>query len=287
MRYRIQVRHFIILLLAVSLLGAACLILSFRNSNRIVFKAATYNVHYFHSGWSGIQSTLKNLDADVVALQEVGFSRGSPVGTIARNLNYRYVISQPYVRHGQSYWVLAFLSRLPVLRSDEIRLGHSRRALRIVVDIQGQPVEFVTLHLTPLAGVGSDRQNIMRRSMHRKKELQDLFEWLGPASGPRVLLGDFNLLRGLPGFWMSEYEMLEEAGYADGDGSIFPSNHDTFPLPESTRQALAPIPSFLVPDSITLDYIFYSNLKVEETYTIDSDASDHWPLVGEFLVEPP
>ena len=233
MRYRLQI---VILAAAALLLGAACSILSYCSSGQR-FRAATYNVHYFESGWQGALSTIKILDADVIALQEVLVSGTSPLPLLAHEAGYKYVMSQPYVRYGSSYWVLAFLTRFPVLDRSEIRLGHSRRALRVLLDVKGTPVEFVTMHLTPLAGSSSGREDIMRRSDHRKLELRDLFRWLGPPEGPRLLLGDFNFLRGLPGYWLDEYEMLDDAGYEDADSGFLPLNEDTFPIPDSTRNA--------------------------------------------------
>lgn len=256
------------------------------NGSGVRFRAATYNVHFFQRGWSATQHTLKSLDADVIALQEVLVSGGSPLHSIARNMGYRYVVSQPYVRYGNSYWVLAFLSRYPLLSQSEVRLGQSRRALRVILDVQGQPVEFITMHLTPLAGNSSGRDDVIRRSESRKRELSDLFAWLGPPAGPRILLGDFNFLRGPVGFWMDEYEMLDDAGYEDADGGLFPDNEDTFPIPGETRTALeSTIPGWLIPHAITLDYMFVTAVDVESVQVREADGSDHWPLVGDFRIE--
>ncbi|MCB1138214.1 MAG: endonuclease/exonuclease/phosphatase family protein [Leptospiraceae bacterium] len=282
-------RRRIFLLLAAfipAMLLAACL-LRFLGSNAISLRAATYNVHYFQGGAPEVEKTIESMDADIVALQEVALHNGySPVSGMAHRLGYSLVTSQPYVSYGGTQWVLAFLSRFPVLSRDEIRLGRSRRALRIVVDVEGRPVEFITLHLTPLAGPRSDSADVRCRSDDRKKEIQDLVRWAGPSERARLILGDFNFLRGLPGFWLDEYRMLLDAGYEDADGGWFPTNSDTFPLPESTRQSLAQsIPALLIPDAITLDYIFSSSLETLETWTIISAASDHYPLVGEFALQ--
>lgn len=269
-----------LIILAVALGAAVCILFPPRSEDS-AFRAVTYNVHYFRAGVAGIESTLAEIDADVVALQEV--SGGSTLPGLAHRLGYRYVSSAPYVRYGSTYWVLAFMTRFPVREKSEIRLGNSRRALRVVLDVHGRPVEFITLHLTPLAGPSSSRTDIEARSQSRKREIHDLLAWLS-EDRPRVILGDFNFLRGLPGFWLDEYKLM--AQYSDADGGLFPWNQDTFPIPEDTRAALQKsIPSFLIPEAITLDYIFYRDLKLYQVRTVQSSASDHWPLIAEFFVE--
>ena len=83
--------------------------------------------------------------------------------------------------------------------------------------------------------------------------------------------------RGIPG-------LVRTIKGLDADGGWLPTNSDTFPLPDDTRKKIGErVPIWLVPRSITLDYIFVSDgVKVLETDVIKSDASDHWPLVGRF-----
>lgn len=266
---------------------AACL-LHFLGSDARTLRAATYNVHYFQGGAPEVERTIQGINADIVALQEVALINGySPATGMARRLGYGLVTSQPYVSYGSTQWVLAFFTRFPVLARDEILLGRSRRALRIVVDVDGEAVEFITLHLTPLAGPRSDSTDVRRRSEDRKNEIRDLIRWAGPPGKARLILGDFNFLRGLPGFWLDEYSMLLEAGYEDADGGWLPTNLDTFPIPESTRKSLAQsIPAIFLPEAITLDYLFTSALETLDTRTVLSNASDHYPLVGEFAMPP-
>ena len=269
-----------LIILAVALGAAVCILFPPR-SGHSGFRAVTYNVHYFRAGVAGIESTLAEIDADVVALQEV--SGGSTLPALAHRLGYRYVSSAPYVRCGSTYWVLAIMTRFAILERSEIRLGNSRRALRVVLDVHGRPVEFITLHLTPLAGPSSSRTDIEARSQSRKREIHDLLAWLS-EDRPRVILGDFNFLRGLPGFWLDEYKLMGD--YTDADGGIFPNNHDTFPIPEETRTALKKsFPDILIPEAITLDYIFYRGLELRDVRTVHGSASDHWPLIAEFLLE--
>ena len=268
---------------------AACMLTScaalLRDSPAVEFTAATYNVHYMQRGLPGLIHTIKGIDADVVALQEVLSTGGQPASAqIAGSLGYHHVASMPYVNYGSAQWVLAILSRHPIVARDEIRLGNSRRALRAVVNINGRPVEFITMHLMPLAGNTGGMQSVRQRGQSRRAEIADLLTWLGEAKRPRFLLGDFNMLRGTMGFYdLDEYDLVSDV-YSDADGGWPPTNSDTFPLPDATRKKIGErLPIWLVPRSITLDYIFVSDaVKVLDTDVIKSEASDHWPLVGRF-----
>ncbi|KAB2931351.1 MAG: hypothetical protein F9K24_14015 [Leptonema illini] len=270
-------------------LATACMLSScaafLRDGKPVEFTAATYNVHYMERGIPGLVRTIKGLDADVVAMQEVLSTGGQPASAqIAGSLGYHHVASMPYVNYGSAQWVLAILSRHPIVARDEIRLGNSRRALRAVVNINGRPVEFITMHLMPLAGHIGGMQSVRQRAQSRRTEITDLLTWLGEAKGPRILLGDFNMLRGTMGFYdLDEYDLVSDA-YSDADGGWLPTNSDTFPLPDDTRKKIGErVPIWLVPRSITLDYIFVSDgVSVLDTDVIKSDASDHWPLVGRF-----
>lgn len=270
-------------------LATACMLAScaalLRDGQRVEFTAATYNVHYMERGLPGLIRAMKVLDSDVVAMQEVLSIGGQPASAqIAASLGYHHVASMPYVNYGSAQWVLAILSRHPIVARDEIRLGNSRRALRAVVDINGRPVEFITMHLMPLAGNIGGMQGVRQRGQSRRAEIADLLNWLGEAKRPRILLGDFNMLRGTMGFYdLDEYDLVSDV-YSDADGGWLPTNSDTFPLPDDTRKKIGErLPIWIVPHSITLDYIFVSDgVTVLDTDVVKGEASDHWPLVGRF-----
>lgn len=274
----------------VGLLSVSCAGLIGRDPKR-EFRAATYNIHYAERGLPGLVAAVKGLDADVVAMQEVLSVGNSPVSQImATALGYNHVASVPYVNYGKSQWVLAIVSWHPIIAHDEIQLGNSRRALRAVVSINGQAVEFITLHLTPISGTLGGMDQVRRRGEARRAEITDLLQWLGSPKRPRIVLGDFNMLRGTMGFYdLNEYNLLS-ALYNDADGGWLPTNSDTFPIPADTRKKIGEkVPVWLVPHSITLDYMFISDgLTVLETDVVDEvDASDHWPLVGRFRIAKP
>lgn len=235
-------------------------------------------------GVSGFIQTLAPIQGDVIAMQEVLVQNGWVTSqTIAQNLGYGHVNSAPYVGYGKSMWVLAFLTRHPILFFDERPLGPYRRGLRVLLNIRGQRVNFVTMHLTPYTAERPLTQANKLRSDFRKREIQDLLAWIGKPADPVVLLGDFNMLRGPVRFWgMNEYTLVTGAGYEDADGGFLPTNHDTFPMDEeATARAREKLPGCLVPSGLTLDYMFLSGrVKVLSTRVVKSEASDHWPLVA-------
>lgn len=254
----------------------------------LTVRSVTYNTHYMESGLSGIIETLKETKGDVIALQEVLIQGEFPTSAIiAKNLGYQHVASNPYVKGKESSWCLSIISRFPIRNTKEIKLGKSRMALMAEIQIQNRKIFFITLHLTPISGATPDKNQIKQRILSRKQEIKELLIFSKLLKEPIVLLGDFNMLRGTFGMWGSnEYSMILDERYKDADGGFFPTNHDTFPLPISTKEKIAEkIPMFLIPDAITLDYTFLSSgLQRVDSSVIKSKASDHWPLIVEMEI---
>lgn len=252
------------------------------------FTATTYNTHYMEKGLEGIIETLIQTNSDIIALQEVLTTNGRPTSIeIARRMGYRHYASQPYVSYGNTQWVLAFVTKLPVAKIDERRLGHSRRALRISVAVDQEIVDLITFHLTPISGSNPSRESVRGRTESRKAEIRELLAWVRPQR-KTILLGDFNMLRGTMGLYgMDEYSLLLNASFQDADGGFFPTNADTFPLVDSTRQKIAgTFGKFFLPRAITLDYVFLTDgITVLNTNVLVSSSSDHWPLSAKLRLD--
>lgn len=137
-----------------------------------------------------LTAALREVDADVVALQEVleDSRRSLPnqADTIARLLGYpevHFVAVEPEgapKRYGN-----AILTRLPVIEVARRKLApysDSRTAIRVRVQTAAGPVDIVATHLAWQADAGAVRA----------EQLADLLGWL-PADGvPLVAMGDFN-----------------------------------------------------------------------------------------------
>ncbi len=255
-------------------------------NKKIRLKVATFNVHHFKEGYTAVKKTISNIHPDIVALQEVlvkgriDFSQ-----KLAGDLNMFLASSRPYVIFTDRKWVLSFLSRYPVKRQEEIRLGKYRRALKVLLNIEGRIAAFSTTHLSPFVWSRSNLLSANRkRSEDRITEIKDLIGWFQRTGKPEVVLGDFNIPRMMPGM-----EILSDYGYRNILNEIRNSVKGTFRINKSVRESsLRHLPGFTLPERINLDYILISgSIKALSIYTVESNSSDHLPLVADIELQKP
>jgi len=157
-------------------------------------RVATWNVH----GAVGldrrcdparIARVIGELDADVVALQEVWAARGRTADLCALledAAGARCVFVPTFDKRGQPFGN-ALLTRLPLLHDAVLDLAVGRReprnAIDAVVDAGGSPLRFIATHL----GLGSTE---------RRVQFERLARGLRAQPTPCVVLGDFNVWRG-------------------------------------------------------------------------------------------
>ncbi|HEO66127.1 MAG TPA: hypothetical protein ENI73_09700, partial [Spirochaetes bacterium] len=211
----------------------------------------TYNLHFFQKGFDGIRKTIERLKPDLVALQEVLVNKKDLSKRLAKDLNYYQVSSSPYVFNGHTKWVLSFLSKKPIKKMAEIRLGRNRRAFRVTIDYDGQVVNFITVHLSPFRW---SKSHILKANTHRsqlrQKEIQDLIRWIERPNKRTVLLGDFNSLKS-----MGELKPLIKAGFKDVYTDLNQVNEGTFRLSQDTQDRIQKyLLRTLIPQKVTLDY---------------------------------
>lgn len=223
------------------------------------FRVATYNIHRA-IGRDGRQSpariadVLRELNADVVALQEVGF-RTDPVGDVIDYLagaTKTSAIAGETFRDPRGPYGNAVLSRLPIVGFERIDLSKPGREPRGAIDLRlglgDTNVQVVATHLG------------LRPRERRKQTARLLSAFEASAADLKILLGDFNEL--LP--WGRPLRSLERAFGRSPAPATFPSRWPLLPLdrlwakPSRAVQAVAPHAS--------------DNAKV---------ASDHLPLVAE------
>jgi endonuclease/exonuclease/phosphatase family metal-dependent hydrolase len=182
-----------LLLAATTLPLAACI------SGRVApkphrVKVVTFNIWHDMGDWSARQlllaQALRQVDADVIALQEVleDADKGLPnqAETLGRALggySVHFYSTDPEGsprRYGN-----AILTRLPVLAKAARKLeplDDYRTALRVRAKADGRPIDFVVTHLAWQDDAGPVRA----------RQVADLLSWL-PADGvPLVVMGDFN-----------------------------------------------------------------------------------------------
>ena len=225
----------------------------------------TYNIHACVGGDGRFDpertvEVLKEIDADVVALQEV---EHHPVGDsdlldyMASAVGLSAIAGPTLLRETRGYGN-ALLTRLPVLAVDRVDLSLPRReprgALDVTVDWSGQAMRVVATHLGLRPG---ERRAQIRR-------LLDLFE--SGFAGPGVLLGDLNewLLWGRPLSWLDRHFA------SSGHPRTYPARFPLFALDRI----------WVSPDTLLL------SVKTHRS-PLARMASDHLPLKAMLKKESP
>lgn len=238
------------------------------------FRITTYNIHKCQGldrrvRPKRIAEVLKEIDADVVALQEVvGMDEAArernQVHAIAEELGLDFRIGENRRLRGGAYGN-ALLSRLSIVsdRNHDLtcRRYEPRGALQVTVTPPGDTetaLEIFNVHL------GTS-------FFERRYQAHRLFEAIGSESDPaaaKIVLGDFNewtrgLTTRLMSFHLNSAEPEQRLGRARTYPGVFPLLH--------------------------LDHIYYnSSLKLKQISVHRSRlalaASDHLPIVAEFTV---
>ncbi|MBU9712608.1 endonuclease/exonuclease/phosphatase family protein [Evansella tamaricis] len=217
----------------------------------------TYNIH-FGKGQDGkvdihqTIATLKELDADIISLQEVErFSLRSgfvdQVKLMAELLEMNAVFS-PSLAFPGLYYGNAILSKYPIKNMEVLSFDNrieNRTALFSEVEItEGKRINIINTHL------GLDYGE-------RRKAIDKINEKLLEINGPLLLMGDLNATPS-----QREYESWNDIITKSNKGK--------------------PLRTFYKHDW-QIDYIFHtSHFTVEDISVYESDSSDHYPLTGVF-----
>jgi endonuclease/exonuclease/phosphatase family metal-dependent hydrolase len=169
----------------------------------VKLRVASYNVHGC-VGTDGrrdsarVANVLRNLDADVIALQEVDFhdvdEHVMPDDLIAQLPDFQ-AVTAPIERHGLPFGN-ALLTRLPVTSTKRICLAYPqcepRTALEVTIETGSRPLRVIATHLGLKPG---ERRFQVRRILEHVAD---------DESSVTVLLGDFNewFLSGRPLRWL-------------------------------------------------------------------------------------
>jgi endonuclease/exonuclease/phosphatase family metal-dependent hydrolase len=235
------------------------------------FRIVTYNVHKCvgvdrRLNPTRIVKALKEIDADIVALQEVHCIHGRPgeedqAHFIARALGFNYCMGHNRALRGGIYGNLV-LSRFPLLASENHDISVSGReergCLRVDIDLGRES-------LLRVYNVHLGTSFIERQSQARKLISESI---LSDANlpGPRIMLGDFNeWTRGLVTRLLKEH-------FRTGDIRLHLRRSRTYP-------GLLPI--------MHLDHIYFDEtLELEDAKLHRSRttllASDHLPIFADF-----
>ncbi|RKN86645.1 endonuclease/exonuclease/phosphatase family protein [Paenibacillus ginsengarvi] len=240
---------------------------------KLTIKLMSYNIH-FGTDSSGaptlprIMETIAEAGPDIVFLQEVdkhwsrrsGFADQTKLLSETLGLSVVYGanldLDPPVPGAPRRQYGTAILSKHPIMESRNYPLnsfGDEQRGLleaEIELSADGPSIRAYNIHMGLTA-----RQRIA--------QVEDATQIIGRKSGPVVLAGDFNAEPD-----SLELRLLREAGFVDSlaglaAGPTFPST-----APESR-----------------IDYIWTrGNLSVDSAAVLPSMASDHCPIVGEYVM---
>lgn len=149
-----------------------------------------------------IVAVLDELDADVVALQEVDSRRtGYDVcGLVAREARYAWAAEGPTMRSAGGHYGNALLSRFPLARPRCVDLSVGRHEPRSAID---------ALVDTPLGAIRFVATHLGLSPTERRTQVRCLLRLLGDGrrEQPVVLLGDLNewFLWGRPLRWLHRH----------------------------------------------------------------------------------
>jgi endonuclease/exonuclease/phosphatase (EEP) superfamily protein YafD len=224
------------------------------------FKAISFNVYTENTRYPDVESFLLKEDADFVVLLEVnqdwldGLSKLKAV--------YPHVVSKPR----EDNFGIALLSKFPLLEPRMLVLSeYPVPVVSAGISFPGnKTIRILGIHTMPPAGeVSFAERNLL---------LDNAALTLSEVSGPKMLLGDFNITPWSPLF----SRLLEKSGLQDpaiGQGMQF-----TFPIAKDD------IPQFLFDIiSLRLDYILGSReIDFTSLRTGPVLGSDHLPVIAEF-----
>lgn len=171
-------------------------------------KVASYNIHGCIGSDScyspeRIRQVLEQLDAQVIALQEVeaGPEYQAVMQHLTSSTNWQYIDGPTLQRKDASYGN-AILTCLPIMEEFRLDLSYRDREPRGAIDVRlnadGDILRVIATHL----GL---------RPAERRKQVRKLLQWIGPPSEDpaliTVLMGDLNewFLWGRPVKWLHRY----------------------------------------------------------------------------------
>lgn len=237
------------------------------------FRVVTYNVHKCvgidrRLNPARIVDVLKEIDADLIALQEVLCIQGrksedDQAHFIARELGFNYCMGHNRALRGGLYGNLV-LSRFPLLGSENHDISvagrEERGCLRVDVDLGKESrMHIYNVHL----GTSFVERRRQARKLISESILSD-----ANVPGPRVMLGDFNeWTRGLVTRVLTEH-------FRSGDIRLHLRRARTYP-------GVLPF--------MHLDHIYFDEtLELERAELHRSRAalvaSDHLPILADFRV---
>ena len=234
-------------------------------------KVASYNIKVLMYGTqlNEIAAELKEIDADIVGLQEVDWNTtrsgaGNQAEMLAKAAGYPYWAFTKLMDHQGGQYGMGILSRFPIKESTDTTYqviaegDHPRKFGRHVLDVNGKELVFYNTHMT----LGTEAVNGVEVKQVTTKMSYDPYA---------VLVGDFNMKPDN----MGQYVNTKKVTVLNG-GDEFAFTTPTFPAGKKPTSA---IDNIVVTD--TLDYYWNeeTGVGIEVSYTDNSDHNLIWTYV--------
>ncbi|MFA6118727.1 MAG: endonuclease/exonuclease/phosphatase family protein [Parachlamydiales bacterium] len=199
---------------------------SIKNQASKNLKIASYNIHFgigldiktkeideasYIKRLNSLASVIKNLDADIILLQEVDFhSKRSffidEANFIAKKAGYKYIAEAPTLKRklhifynfvcGKLDYGICILSKYPIETNELVIFDYSKEipfyikwlfdphgAQKCTIDLNGKKLEVVNLHLDPWSQLLREEQIKLIKNL-----------WLDHSTNPKIVAGDFNTI---------------------------------------------------------------------------------------------
>lgn len=228
-------------------------------SQNLEYTAITYNIHRGTnvngvSSLDAIANLLENEDPDFIALQEVdkynvrsGFQ--DQIKWLSNKLDMYYVFGSN-LNFVVTEYGNGILSKYPILASGQIMLSYEyepRSLLWAKVETEDGTLYLTSIHL------GLDTQN-------RTEHFTIIEDFINSLDAPVLVMGDLNVL---------------------------PDNQQLLQFRARTTGQLhyKVTPTYINEIPIQIDYIFGKSIIETNSYSIPSNASDHYPLILKFKLK--
>lgn len=230
--------------------------------------------------WNGLAPdskvihAIRTSGADLIGLEELNRRQAVVVVDAVADL-YPYAAT-----FGDSHEGRGVLSRVPLESVESVSLVADRPDVRAVVHVNGVAITMIVGHPRPQVLRGGR----LRFQMASLRQILRLGQ-ITMASGPAILLGDFNMGPKHPG-----YARLQRLGLIDAFvmGGVSPGAGNTFPL----RMHVAVNPQVSNPNRVVslppikrFDHIWHTpDIRTERAWIGPDSGSDHASVVARLIL---
>ena len=241
-----------------------------QKNDNLDFKVLTFNNKYNDYGLEEVKSYIKSFNADVIFLQESGYS----------GLGNSDFEEMKYSLHNRR---ISFFSKYQIVEQDTIPLIDKGKSVYADVIIKGKRIRFINVYLEPfqlhksmvkptedLEENGTKAKSLVRRFMpvfkKHEEQVQILKSFIEKSPYPVILAGDFNSVPNSYEYYTIS-GVLKDCFLESGKG--FGTSFHDYKIP------------------IRIDYVFSSENLKSTYYQVDRSQklSDHYPILVKFSLK--